>query len=101
MLPPTRRPSVSCCRACRIAVVLLSGLHGGCIGQVDTPVGDGAVEGALRPRPPIAPSALVATAVSLSQINLTWTDSSNNESGFVIQRSSSPLGPWTQIATTA
>ena len=32
--------------------------------------------------PPAAPSNLVATAASSSQINLTWTDNSSNEDGF-------------------
>ncbi|HEV2827379.1 MAG TPA: fibronectin type III domain-containing protein, partial [Pyrinomonadaceae bacterium] len=36
--------------------------------------------------PPNAPSNLTATAVSLSQINLAWTDNSNNEDGFKIER---------------
>jgi len=36
---------------------------------------------------PSAPSSLAATAASTSQINLTWTDNSSNESGFEIQRS--------------
>jgi hypothetical protein len=34
------------------------------------------------PAPPAAPSNVVATAVSSSQINLAWTDLSNNETGF-------------------
>ena len=36
---------------------------------------------------PAAPSALSAVAASSSQINLTWADNSNNESGFKIERS--------------
>jgi Fibronectin type III domain len=36
---------------------------------------------------PAAPSNLTATAVSASQINLAWTDNSNNETGFTIERS--------------
>ncbi|MCK5643183.1 MAG: S8 family serine peptidase, partial [Gammaproteobacteria bacterium] len=35
---------------------------------------------------PAAPSALAATAFSGSQINLTWTDNSSNETGFRIER---------------
>ncbi|GLU51483.1 fibronectin type III domain-containing protein [Dyadobacter frigoris] len=37
--------------------------------------------------PPAAPSALTATTVSSSQIDLNWTDNSANESGFEIERS--------------
>ena len=36
---------------------------------------------------PAAPSGLTATAASTSQINLTWTDNSTNETGFLIERS--------------
>ena len=38
------------------------------------------------PAVPSAPSNLKATVVSRSQINLTWTDISNNETGFKIER---------------
>ena len=37
---------------------------------------------------PLAPSGLTATAISLSQINLTWTDNSGNENGFYIDQAS-------------
>ena len=36
--------------------------------------------------PPAAPANLAATAVSSSQINLTWIDSDNTEQGFKIER---------------
>jgi hypothetical protein len=36
---------------------------------------------------PAAPTTLVASPVSTTQINLTWTDNSNNETGFRIERS--------------
>ena len=48
---------------------------------------------------PAAPSKLTATAVSRSQVNLTWTDNSSNETGFTIQRSSNSGATWAQIAT--
>ncbi|MBI4304536.1 MAG: fibronectin type III domain-containing protein [Chloroflexi bacterium] len=35
---------------------------------------------------PSAPTSLAATAASAAQVNLTWTDNANNESGFLIQR---------------
>ncbi len=50
---------------------------------------------------PAAPSGLAATATSTSQINLTWVDNSNNESGFKIERSVNGTGPSTLIFTTA
>jgi hypothetical protein len=48
---------------------------------------------------PNAPSGVTATAISVSQINLTWTDNSSNEDGFVISRSTTSGGPYTDIAT--
>ena len=50
---------------------------------------------------PSAPSGLTATAVSFSQINLTWTDNATNETGFQIERSPDGSAGWTQIATPA
>lgn len=52
------------------------------------------------PSVPAAPSGLVASAASTSQINLTWIDNSTDEAGFKIERALSPNGPWTQIGTT-
>jgi titin len=48
---------------------------------------------------PAAPSGLSATSVSTSQINLSWNDNSNNESGFKVERATSSGGPFSQIAT--
>jgi subtilisin family serine protease len=45
-----------------------------------------AVSGGAPPTPPAAPSNLTATAASASQINLSWSDNANNESGFRIER---------------
>ena len=49
--------------------------------------------------PPADPSNLTATAVSSSQINLTWQDNSNNETGFKIERKTGAGGTYAQIAT--
>ena len=49
-------------------------------------------------QPPAAPSNLTATVVSASQINLSWTDNSNNETSFRVYRSKSG-GRFRRIAT--
>ena len=49
---------------------------------------------------PIAPSNLVATAVSKTQIDLAWTDNATNEDGFKIERcSGASCANFSQIAT--
>ncbi|MCC7390928.1 fibronectin type III domain-containing protein, partial [Candidatus Sumerlaeota bacterium] len=53
------------------------------------------------PNAPAAPSGLSATAASQTQINLSWTDNSSNETGFIIARSTTSGGPYTDIFTTA
>jgi Fibronectin type III domain/Calcineurin-like phosphoesterase len=55
------------------------------------------VKGAVAPTPPAAPTNLTATAVSSSQINLSWTDNANNENGFKIEQSTDGVN-FTQIA---
>src|SRR5207244_7505685 len=53
----------------------------------------------VKPAPtPAAPSNLNATATSSSQINLAWSDNSNNETGFKIERSTDGSS-FTQIGT--
>ena len=53
----------------------------------------------LAPPPLLsAPSNLTATPISSSQINLTWQDNSDNDSGFEIQRKTGS-GSYSQIAT--
>lgn len=49
---------------------------------------------------PNAPSGLTLSVVSSSQINLTWTDNSNNETGFKVERSTDG-NTWTPVTTTA
>jgi len=45
-----------------------------------------------------SPANLNATAASSSQINLTWTNGSSNESGFKVERSVDGSTGWTEIA---
>jgi titin len=52
-----------------------------------------------QPDPPAAPSGLAVTAVSNTQINLTWTDNSGNEDGFKIERKLTSGVTFSQIAT--
>ena len=47
--------------------------------------------------PPTAPSNLTASGFSRTQVRLTWTDNSGNESGFAIERSTS--SGWLQVGT--
>jgi hypothetical protein len=48
-------------------------------------------------QPPRAPTGLVATAASTTQINLRWTDNATNETGYKIERLVN--GTWTQVAS--
>jgi titin len=47
------------------------------------------------------PSALTATPISASKVTLAWADNSNNETGFVVQRSSDGGNTWITLAMTA
>jgi hypothetical protein len=46
-----------------------------------------------------APSNLTATAVYASQVNLSWSDNSNNETSFTIERKTGASGVYAQIVT--
>jgi hypothetical protein len=47
---------------------------------------------------PAAPTNLTATAASARRVNLAWSESSSNVTGFNIQRSSNGGSSWSQIA---
>lgn len=69
-------------------------------GLVDASAALALVGGAGPSTPPSAPGGLTATAVSGSQINLSWTDHADNESGFKIERcQGSGCTNFSQIAT--
>lgn len=48
---------------------------------------------------PANPSGLSATAISTTQINLSWTDNSSDETGFKIERSLDGVSGWVEIDT--
>ena len=50
-------------------------------------------------KPPTAPTNLTAS-LSLNRVNLAWTDSSNNETGFQVERSTNGTS-FSVITTTA
>ncbi len=43
-------------------------------------------------QPPAAPTTLTASAVAYNQVNLSWNDNANNETGFEIERSTTGSG---------
>ncbi|HLF26430.1 MAG TPA: fibronectin type III domain-containing protein [Anaerolineae bacterium] len=49
--------------------------------------------------PPAAPSNLMATAISSSQVNLSWQDNSNDEQGFLLKRQGPNDVSFVDIAT--
>jgi hypothetical protein len=51
------------------------------------------------PSPPAAPSNLAATSAGTTSINLTWTDNSTNETGFVLMQSSTSGGIFNKLIT--
>jgi hypothetical protein len=48
---------------------------------------------------PATPSNLTASGVSQTQIRLTWQDNASDEDGYLIFRTPTGMGVWTQIAT--
>lgn len=57
--------------------------------------------GTPTPTAPTAPTGLVVSTVSASQVNLAWGDNSGNESGFRIERKLARLGSWQAVATVS
>lgn len=55
-------------------------------GAIDDDNGGGGDDGGNSSTTPAAPTTLTATAVDNSKVNLAWKDTSNNETGFRIER---------------
>src|SRR5688572_29201972 len=51
----------------------------------------------VRPRKVTTPVVLTALPVSTNQINLSWTNNSDNVSGLRVERALSPKGPWKRV----
>jgi titin len=49
---------------------------------------------------PVAPSGLIITSLQSNKVSLAWTDNSNNETGFKIQRKTGVTGTYSTITTT-
>ncbi len=48
----------------------------------------------------VAPSGLSADSETSSQVFLSWTDNSDNEDGFIVERSLDPVSNWAEIYTS-
>ncbi len=66
------------------------------------PAGTDPINGTVqitKQNPVVDPSNLILSENPAMTINLQWTDNSNNETGFRIDRKKSSTGTWTEIAT--
>ena len=70
-------------------------------GSPSTAVGYTLIGNAACQARPAAPSALTATSGGKGSASLSWTDNSNNEESFAIERSTSMSGGFIQVATVA
>lgn len=50
---------------------------------------------------PAAPNSLSASTISVSQVNISWTDNSSGETGFKIERKTGSGGTYSQITTVS
>lgn len=63
--------------------------------------GDGRLPTTGSTSPPSAPTSLSISSKSSSSISLTWTDSSDNETGFYIERSLSSTSGFSQVGSVS
>ncbi len=69
-------------------------------GICSTPSAEVSVTTPVEPAPPAAPSGLVATPAAHDRVALAWTDNSDNEDTFELERSSDGGASWPTVATT-
>ena len=72
-------------------------------GQVLSPFSDavcGIIEDNPPTEPPAAPSGLTATTVSDQRIDLSWSDNSNDETSFSVERALGQAGAFSEIDVT-
>src|SRR5207253_8568697 len=50
---------------------------------------------------PLAASKVAAVLLDTWTVQITWTDNSNNEDGFRVERAGSDAGPWTTLVSTS
>ena len=55
------------------------------------------VQRRVRPRKVTTPTVLTALPISTNQINLSWTNNSDEVTGLYVERSLSPKGPWKRV----
>ena len=68
-------------------------------GSPSTAVGYTLIGNAACQARPAAPSALAVTSGGKGSASLSWTDNSNNEDSFALERSTSMSGGYIQVAT--
>jgi large repetitive protein len=73
----------------------------GVVGKTAIPLSQFSQIPPLSGLPPVPPTSLSATPTSFSSISLSWTDNSNNETGFRIYRSLTNSGPFVPVATVS
>jgi hypothetical protein len=89
-------------RSVRVTLILgvvVGALLWGCAKKTTAPEIQKAAPETSRGAVPLAPTTLAATAASTTQINLTWTDASTNETGFKVERAPGGTTTFAEVAT--
>jgi titin len=68
-------------------------------GTLNAATFDAVTVSTASPAAPAAPSSVAATGGSASQVTLTWSDNSDNEQGFKVERKTGAGGTYAQVTT--